>query len=699
MDGSRTDRGLTKELQHERIVSMNRIQGHCLRSAVVLVALLPFAVTAAHAQKWVEPTKEELTMTSQPEVPGAAAVYLDREETTDDHLHAFSIYVRLKVLTEKGKEFSNVEVQYANRQGGGGYTVDDVSGRTIHPDGTVVPLTGKPYDKVIEKNQSTKYMAKVFTMPNVEVGSIIEYRYSLRYDDHYFIAPQWHIQSELFTRKAHYLWRPTDKQLVSSDDRGQLTSTIAWTPILPKGAEVKQTRLPGGDGQLLLEVNVRNIPPAPDEELMPPISSLTYRVLFYYSPYRSNAEFWKSEGKHWSKLEDKFVGPGTGVSAAVQQLVSPSDTPEQKLHKIYAAIMQLENTDFTHEHSASEEKSQGLKVARNTDDILARKRGEGDRLTELFVAMARAAGMKAYVVTVTNRDRHLFLPIYFTLSQFDDLIAIVNVNGKEQYFDPGSRYCPFGHLAWKHTMAGGMRQSEGGGAELINTPAEGYSVSQILRVANLTMDEHGETTGTVKLTYIGAPALHWRQVALRADDTTLNRDLRVRAEQLLPAGTEVKVVSIANVTDYEQPLIVDFSVKGNIGSSTGKRVLLPGDVFEANTKPTFSHEKREVAVSFDYPYTTLDAVRINFPATFALESIPSSDSIPYMKAALYKLTTESTPHSVTFRRQFALGEILYLPEDYPELRKFFGKFEAKDQENVVLKVVGATADKPKSSGN
>ena len=44
-------------------------------------------------------------MTSQPQVPGAAAVYLYREETTDDKLHMFSIYVRLKVLTEKGKEF------------------------------------------------------------------------------------------------------------------------------------------------------------------------------------------------------------------------------------------------------------------------------------------------------------------------------------------------------------------------------------------------------------------------------------------------------------------------------------------------------------------------------------------------------------------------------------------------------------------
>ena len=79
-----------------------------------------------------------------------------------------------------------------------------------------------------------------------------------------------------------------------------------------------------------------------------------------------------------------------------KQLVSASDTQEQKLRKIYAAVMEMENTDFTHEHSAAEEKSQGLKEIRNTDDILARKRGDSDQLALLFVAMARAAGMKAY---------------------------------------------------------------------------------------------------------------------------------------------------------------------------------------------------------------------------------------------------------------------------------------------------------------
>ena len=153
---------------------------------------------------------------------------------------------------------------------------------------------------------------------------------------------------------------------------------------------------------------------------MPPIGSFTYRVLFYYSAYRTPEEFWKSEGKFWSKTQDKFIGPGSAVTAAVKDLTAPTDTQDQKLRKIYAAVMKLENTSYTREHSSAEEKAQGFKEVHNTDDIWTRKRGNDDQLTELFVAMARAAGMKAYLATVTNRDRSLFIRGYLSMYQLDD---------------------------------------------------------------------------------------------------------------------------------------------------------------------------------------------------------------------------------------------------------------------------------------
>ena len=372
-------------------------------------------------------------------------------------------------------------------------------------------------------------MAKVFTMPDVEVGSIIEYRYTLRYDEDYFYSPDWFIQSELYMRKGHYVWRPTSKQLLSK--RGgheQLTNSIEWFPILPSGTEVKQTRLPGvgfQEGQLILELNVHDVPPAPKEEYMPPIASFTYRVLFFYSAYRTADEFWKSEGKFWSKDSDKFIGPGPKVSSAVRELTAPADTPDQKLRKLYAAIMQIENTDFTREHDRSEDKAAGLRDIHSTDDILEHKRGSSAQLAQLFVAMARAAGMKAYLFAVTNRSRSVFTAAYHNLAQLDDDIAVVNVDGKEQYFDPGTRYCPYGHLDWRHTYAGGVRQVDGG-AIISETPAEPYTASRTQRVADLVMDEHGEVTGAVKMTYTGAPALNWRHRSLAGDSTSLNHELQ-----------------------------------------------------------------------------------------------------------------------------------------------------------------------------
>jgi transglutaminase-like putative cysteine protease len=661
------------------------------RRIAVCLALLAFA-SVARAQ-FTAPTEEELKMTAQPEVPGAPAVYLFREEITDDKLHSWIKYARIKILTERGKEYANQELsQYSNSEGGG-YTVGDIQGRTIHADGTIIPFTGKPFEKLIEKGQGYKAMAKVFTLPDVQVGSIIEFRYVLRYDDWYY-APSWYVQSDLYTRKAHYLWRPTDKQLISKGERGEeLTSAVAWTPILPKGFEVKQSRLPGTsmeDGQALIELNIHDVEPFPDEEYMPPIGSLSYRVLFYYTPYKTVDEFWKNQGKQWSKNIDRFANPGPKVKDAVNTLAADSDTPEQKLRKFYAAIMALDNTSYNRDRSKAEDKAQGLGAAKSSDDILERKRGSDDQLAELFVAMARAAGMKAYIMAVTNRDRSVFIPGYLNFSQLDDLVAIVQVNGKDQYFDPGQRYCPYGHLAWKHSMAAGLRQAESGTA-LLQTPGELYNSSRIQRVADLTLDEHGEATGTAKLTWIGAPALRWRQAYLRGDETSLKRDLRVAMEHLMPNGMEVTVGDIQSLDDYEQPLIVNYTLKGQLASTTGKRLLVPGDVFEMNTKPAFPHEKRETPVYFEYPHMVQDAVRVKFPEGFTLESAPAPDVIPFNKSAAYSIKSEISSTSVTVRREFDLGNILYPLTDFPGLRDFYTKLETKDQQTTVLKLAATSA--------
>jgi hypothetical protein len=185
--------------------------------------------------------------------------------------------------------------------------------------------------------------------------------------------------------------------------------------------------------------------------------------------------------------------------------------------------------------------------------------------------------------------------------------------------------------------------------------------------------------------------LNWRQRYLRGDATGLNDDLRTMMEHMMPQGMEVKVGSIENLEDYEKPLTVAYNVKGTVASLTGKRLILPGDIFETNAKPTFPHEKREESIFFDYPHVVQDTVHVNFPASFAVETLPAGEQLPLQNFAVYMLKAENATTSYTVRREFDIGKIFFNPEDYPDLRAFYNKFETKDQEPVVLKAAPPVA--------
>ena len=351
-------------------------------------AMVALAVCGKDARgQWTEPTKDELSMTTIPEVPGAAAVYLYREDLTDDPSHQISRYVRLKVLTEKGKEYATVAIPYV--EGRSGYKVASIAGRTIHPDGSVLMLKEKPYEKLVEKASGYKEKEKVFTLPAVDVGSIIEYRYKLQYDEDMFFRPEWIVQSDLYLRKAHFLWKPTIRS-VSSDDGMSSSTGVAWTPILPAGVQVGQK---GRE----ITLDVHDIAPLPKEEYMPPAASLSYRVMFYYSDVRNANDFWDHYGKRWTKSIDLFVGPNKGVQSYVATLTAAGDTQDAKARKLYAAVMQLENTDFTRERTTREEQASGFKQVLSTDDVFARKRGRLGRTYPAVcsdVSCGRAEGVR-----------------------------------------------------------------------------------------------------------------------------------------------------------------------------------------------------------------------------------------------------------------------------------------------------------------
>jgi hypothetical protein len=115
---------------------------------------------------------DELKMTSEPKAPGAPAIILFREVDRDDRgLTAHEdVYFRIKILSEEGRKYADVEVPFWPGQN----DIVNVHARTIRPDGKIAEFGGKAYNKEIVKARGVKYVAKTFTLPDVQIGSILE---------------------------------------------------------------------------------------------------------------------------------------------------------------------------------------------------------------------------------------------------------------------------------------------------------------------------------------------------------------------------------------------------------------------------------------------------------------------------------------------------------------------------------------------
>lgn len=653
---------------------------HAFRRFSFLIAFMVLSAAPCPlfgAATRTQPTPEELKMTSDPAAPDAAAVYLFREETVDDKVHYHRLYARIKILTEKGKEeYSDIEIPYE----AGMSNIRDVEGRTIHPDGTVVPFTGKPYDKELVKAGDIKINAKVFSMPDVQVGSILEYRWELGYSDYWFMPPAWTIQQPIYVHKAHYHFVPIDmstRTIMVTDSLGKEApaNRMLYFPALPPGAAVRD----GLDG---FDLVVNDVAAIPEEEYSPPLNSFSYRLLFYYSPADTGAEFWKQEGKIWSKDVDRFANPSGPIRDAVSKIVAPGDNDDQKLQKIYAAVMQLENTRFTRARSSEENKAEGLRV-KTAADIWTQKRGSDDEITRLFIAMARAAGLKAYAMVVTERDRNILNTGYLNWDQFEDEIAIVQVGGKEKAFDPGQRYCEYGKLHWMHTQIIGIRQTDHG-PEIAMTPSPSYQDNAEIRTANLELGDDGNVKGTVRVTMSGAEALRWRQIALRTDEQEAEKGFENELRQGIAGGLQVKVNHFLGLTDPGSALMAVIDVSGNVGTATGKRVFVPGALLEANTSPIFATEKRESPVDLRYPYAVQDQITVTLAPGLKVQSLPPAADIPLAQFAEARLKFSMAGSTYSVDRVVVLGQPLFKVQEYAQLREFFQKANAQDQQQVVL---------------
>lgn len=644
---------------------------------LLLSFLCGLAVPSAHAG-FQPPSPDELKMTSEPQAPGAPAIILFRQVDRDDNIHTphEDNYIRIKILTEEGRKYADVEIPFFKENS----DIVNIRARSIRPDGSVKEFDGKVFEKSLVKGRfegrQERYLAKTFTLPDVEVGSIIEYYYTIDFREYTLFDSHWFLSHELFTKKAAFTLKP----FVGGGMYPNYYVRWSWNN-LPVG-----TTPPKEGPRGTIDMEASNIPAFPSEDYMPPPDELKSRVDFIYEEgivNRDQAKYWKDLGKKRDGQLESFVGKQKEMQQVVAQIVSPADAPEVKLRKIYDRVQQIRNTSFEVEKTEQQQKREKEKPAENVAEVWKRGYGNGVQLTWLFLALARAAGFEAYGCWVSGRNEYFFTPVTMQGEKLNANVVLVKLNGKDLYLDPGGAFTPFGLLEWYETGVSGLKLDRDGGSWIVTTlplPSE----SRIEKVAKLTLSDTGELEGQLTITYTGLEAASRRIQERHSDDVARKKYLEDSAISEIAAAGEAELTNKPDWANSETPLLAEFKLKvpGWI-SNAGSRAMIPAAMFTAGERTTFEHTNRVHPIYFQFPHEKVDDITIQLPPGWRVSSIPKSQEKD-AHVINYRMKVEADPSSLHLTRKVSIDIMMLQAKYYPALRDFFEIVRTGDGEQIML---------------
>jgi hypothetical protein len=630
---------------------------------------LPAGVLAGD-NDWRPVTPGELQLKTPKVEADADAEVLFWEVRVDDSSATSMVmkhYIRVKIFTERGREkYSKVDIPYVK-----GIKIKDIMARVIKPDGTVVELTQNDvFEREIAKTDKIKVKAKSFAIPNIESGVIVEYRYAEVYS--YGTADNMRMifQHDVPIENISYYFKPA--------------------------ADVRYMTFNMNDNKFIKDKNgfyratMENIPAIKEEPQMPPEDEVRSWLLLDYTRDNSS-DFWSHYGynlAHGWEIKDTLK-PGSEIKAAAAAITAGATAPDEKIAKIFE-FCKNKIKNITFDTQLTDDQKEEIKPNKSTADTYKKLQGTTIDIDELFASLVTAAGFETRLAFGGDRSEKFFNVTQAHQSFIHFSAIAVRVNGRWQYYDPGSLFVPYGMLSWNEESTAVLLL---GYKDYITTetPLSGPERSVAKRKGRFKLTEDGTLEGTVKIEYSG----HFSQ-----DHKTDNyKESANKREEMLKEAVkkqmstaEISDIVIENVADPEKPFTYQYKLRvPNYAQKTGKRIFFQPGVFASGVSPLFVSATRKYPIFFHHPWSEADDIEIALPAGYELDSAekPFSLADPGRIGVLeFDVRYSPTDNTVVYKRDFSFGSggrILFDVQAYEPVKNLFVAFNKSDSHVLTLK--------------
>lgn len=575
--------------------------------------------------------------------------------------------IRIKILKDSGLKEANIKIRFFSI---GGYeSIKDISGITYNLDSAGNILTsnlGK--SSIVIKKIDDQVSEVCFTLPDVKVGSVFEYRFT---DEKKSISSidDWYFQDDIPTRISVYrvlipsMFKFSSKLFAFQDVAQEVN-------IVNENAKYKKSTL-YYESQLKT-YTLKNIPGLKKESFMGASKDYLQRVVFQLAGISYSDGENKELSSTWSNITTSLLN-NENFGGQLSKNLPHTKKLDEALRYITDDYKKMKTiNDFVREKlkwngETSIYSSTGIKNAWD------KKSGNTADLNLILINLLREAGIKADPLIASTKSNGTVNTHYPFLQQFNITLAYVVVGDKKYIIDAADKYNPSYLVPYNVLNNDGfvVDAKEGGWIVLSNNNNIYKNVVSI--VAQINTNDSLEGTATINsYDYAKNEKLKiWEKDTSAFIKYYTAPDSSLKIKNIEVAGEDMDSISLSQKFDFVMPL-----------SSSNAKEYFTINLFQGFNANPFLDTGRVTDIDFNYKRSYSFEGKISIPDNYEFD-LPKNIQIMMPDSSIIlsrDLKVDSS--TLVFRITVDFTKPYYHSSAYPLLQEFYKKLYSALNEKI-----------------
>ncbi|MEN8248504.1 MAG: DUF3857 domain-containing protein [Bacteroidota bacterium] len=640
---------------------------------------------------------ELVKMTSHPLDPDADAIVLMDYGTTnfdyvnlkhEGFIYDFEKTIVIKILSKDGLKYGDFKIPYYHNN----FVEEEIiglKGNTYnYIDGKIVK-TKLENSSIYNEEELKNWSRRKVSMPDVKVGSVVELTYT-KISPFIWNLVTWTFQDYIPTVHSEYRIKIPQyfdyQQLHSGYHPLAIADKTSSAGTIEVRKRVKENQFYGARTELLTQKYnftasdyrwiATNVPAFKPEAYTASTVDYISKIEFELRGTQYPNEAYKQHMGTWKSLTRSYL-EHPDFKWAIKQTDYMRDELatikifEDDIEKIGAFVGMVKNQIEWDNRFRTFATNNSGKTWRD-------KTGSSADINLILVAGLRKLGFNSDPVLISTRKNGRVREQYAISNQFNSVIAIVEVEGKQLLLDATDRFLPVGVLPKACLNGKGWRVSESHPQWITLKPtAKQEEKTQAL----LNIDTEGIVSGNLEITETGY------------NGYISNKDLSLSGEEnFFEVFQEEKTEWIIDEYEYDEsgkisePFVSKYQIEINDHVlTTGDKMYFDPTLGEVINENPFKIDNREYPVDYAYPIRKSYLFRYSIPENFEIADLPQSEAFALPnKGGIFRYSVAKSGNDFQLTIVFQINQTLFTQMEYPVLKQFYHKVVEKCREQVIL---------------